>query len=56
MLSPKRLYTDSGKVSQLMLHELAHLLAPGGHHDKWRAMARSLGYRLPKQYLKKKRV
>lgn len=52
VLSPKRLYTASGGVSQLMLHELAHLLAPGGHNDKWRAQARALGYRLPARYQK----
>lgn len=36
--------------SQLMLHEMAHLAAPGGHHDRWRAAARTLGYRVPMRY------
>lgn len=45
--SPRRLYTAAGTPSQVMLHELAHLLTPGqGHTDAWRAMARSLGYRV----------
>lgn len=55
VLSPRRLYTESGKPSQVMLHELAHLLEPGGHHDKWRAAARALGYRLPAHYRKRTR-
>lgn len=54
--SYRRLYTDSGGPSQLMLHELAHLIAPGGHHDKWRAAARALGYRLPARYQKRRKV
>lgn len=53
--SARRLYTTAGGPSQLMLHELAHLLAPGGHHDAWRAAARALGYRLPARYQKRTR-
>jgi hypothetical protein len=56
VLSWRRLYTAQGTPSQLMLHEVAHLLAPGGHHDKWRAQARELGYRLPARYQKKVKV
>lgn len=53
--SEHRLYTASGTPSQLMLHELAHLIAPRTHHDRWRATARELGYRLPAQYQKRTR-
>lgn len=37
-LSAKRL-----KDQALVLHELAHLLAPGGHNDRWRAKVLELG-------------
>src|SRR3990167_4507812 len=37
---------DFNKPTMLMLHELAHLLSGDGHTDKWRKVARSLGYRL----------
>lgn len=53
--SSKRLYTTDGRPSQLMLHELAHILTSHGHTDKWRAKARELGYRLPARYQKHKR-
>ena len=52
----RRLVTARGGWSQLMLHEFAHLVAPGGHHDRWRAAARALGYRLPAQYRKRQRA
>lgn len=43
----RRLFTASGGLSQLMLHEIAHVLTPNhGHDDTWRAKARSLGYRV----------
>jgi hypothetical protein len=54
--SAKRLYTSNGGASQLMLHELAHILTGEGHTDKWRAKAKELGYRLPKHYKKKVRA
>lgn len=44
--SPRRLRTAAGGPSQVMLHELAHVLTGDGHTDRWRAMARSLGYRV----------
>lgn len=50
------LLTDSGKPTQLMLHELAHILTGKGHVDEWRAKARELGYRVPRRYWKKKRI
>lgn len=54
--SRHRIYTASGGPSQLMLHELAHLLTGQGHTDKWRAAARALGYRLPAHYKKRSRT
>jgi len=46
VLSPKRLYNSNNGASQLMLHELAHILTLQGHTDKWREQAHQLGYRL----------
>lgn len=46
VLSPKRVYDTKGNPSQLMLHELAHILTGQGHTDKWRTKARELGYRV----------
>lgn len=37
-LSAKRL-----AAQEIVLHELAHILAPGGHHDKWRAKVLEIG-------------
>lgn len=37
-LSAKRL-----TARELVLHELAHILAPGGHNDKWRAKVLEIG-------------
>lgn len=51
----RRLHTAAGRPSQIMLHELAHLLTGQGHTDKWRAAARELGYRLPAHYRKRPR-
>ena len=51
--SQRRLFTASGSLSQLMLHEIAHVLTGHGHDDVWRRKAREMGYRLPKRYLKK---
>lgn len=53
--SQKRLLTARGGLSQLMLHEIAHILVMQGHTDAWRAKCRELGYRLPARYKKKKR-
>lgn len=38
ILSPARL-----AEKMLLLHELAHVLAPGGHDDKWRAKLLEIG-------------
>lgn len=47
VLSYRRLFTQSGGLSQLILHEIAHILTPKhGHDDAWRAMARNIGYRV----------
>lgn len=57
VLSKRRpLNTESGNLSQLMLHEVAHILTDNGHTDKWRKAARELGYKLPKHYWPKKKV
>jgi hypothetical protein len=50
----RRLLTASGGLSQIVLHEVAHILTPDhGHDDVWRAKARSIGYRLPAHYQKR---
>lgn len=41
--SPKRLYMADGKPSQVMLHELAHILTNQGHTDKWRLKMKEIG-------------
>lgn len=54
--SYRRIFTPSGRLSQLMLHEIAHVIVRQGHTDKWRECARCIGYRLPERYRKKQRV
>jgi hypothetical protein len=57
VLSAKRLFTASGGPSQLMLHEVAHLLVPDqGHTDRWRAQARAIGYRVQPHERKRTRT
>jgi hypothetical protein len=46
--SSKRLYSASGKPSNTMIHELAHILTMQGHTQKWADLARTLGCRIPK--------
>jgi hypothetical protein len=41
--SPKRLYTPSGSPSNLMIHELAHILTLSGHTAKWSKKLKELG-------------
>lgn len=53
--SPKRLYTTSGNTSQLMRHELAHLISGSGHTEAWRCAAQIVGYRIPARYQKQVR-
>lgn len=43
--SPKRLRAASGKPSNTMLHEYAHILTKQGHTDKFRKKLRELGGR-----------
>lgn len=43
--SAKRLYTPSGGASNLLLHELAHILTKQGHTDKFREVFKMLGGR-----------
>lgn len=60
VLSRKRLYNAKGNPSELMLHELAHILTGVGHTDKWRAKLKELGgtleYWYTKEYFQLKRV
>jgi hypothetical protein len=54
--SAKRLYTRPGQPSNLMWHELCHILTPGhSHDDVWRAKAREFGVYIGKRYAKQRR-
>ena len=53
--SAKRLYNADGRVSNLMLHELAHILTNEGHTDKFRNKLRELGGRCTLNAAKRKR-
>jgi hypothetical protein len=54
--SAKRLYTRPGQPSNLMWHELCHILTPNhSHDDVWRAKARQYGVHIGKRYKKKRR-
>lgn len=53
VLSTRRaLVTESGNLSQIMLHEVAHIISGDGHTDKWRKVCKEIGYRLPLRYKK----
>ena len=55
--SAKRLYTRPGQPSNLMWHELCHILTPGhSHDDVWRAKAREYGVYIGKRYAKQRRT
>ena len=55
--SAKRLYTRPGQPSNLMWHELCHILTPGHSHDDiWRAKAREYGVYIGKRYAKQRRA
>ena len=55
--SAKRLYTRPGQPSNLMWHELCHILTPGhSHDDVWRAKAREYGVYIGKRYAKQRRI
>ena len=55
--SAKRLYTRPGQPSNLMWHELCHILTPGhSHDDVWRAKAREYGVYIGKRYAKQRRM
>lgn len=55
--SAKRLYTRPGQPSNLMWHEMSHIVTPNhGHDDVWRAKAREMGVHLGKRYEKKARA
>ena len=54
--SAKRLYTRPGQPSNLMWHEMAHILTPGhAHDDVWRKKAREFGVHIGKRYEKQRR-
>ena len=54
--SAKRLYTRPCQPSNLMWHELCHILTPGhSHDDVWRAKAREYGVYIGKRYAKQRR-
>jgi hypothetical protein len=54
--SAKRLYTRPGQPSNLMWHELCHILTPNhSHDDVWRAKAKQYGVYIGKRYKKKRR-
>lgn len=53
VLSKKRPLIEKGKLSQTMLHEIAHILTDSGHTDKWRKQAVAIGYELPLHYEKR---
>jgi hypothetical protein len=60
--SAKRVLTDSGKPTALMMHEYAHILCPNHGHDAlWRETITRLGYpseakRSQEMYSKKPRT
>ena len=56
--SARAALTPKGKPSQLLLHELAHILVPNqGHTDRWRTMLTALGgKREAAKYLPKSRL
>jgi hypothetical protein len=54
--SPKRLLMKDGRLSRLMLHEIAHILTPDhGHDDVWRKKVREIGGALYTRHQKKLR-
>jgi hypothetical protein len=50
--SPKRLYNATGGASELMKHELAHILTNKGHTDPWRSKLKELGGKVDYWYTK----
>jgi hypothetical protein len=46
--SEKRLYTPDGRPSNLMKHELAHIITGLGHNQVWANKLRELGGTIPK--------
>lgn len=53
VLSERRLYNPDGSPSNLLKHELAHMLNPNkGHDQRWAAILRALGGSVATSYYK----
>lgn len=53
VLSYKRLYKKNGLPSNLLWHEIVHILTNHGHDDVWRKKMKELHQPIQKQYKRK---